>query len=634
VLGGVSSGFSLVGGHIFCKDSTVALAFISPDFESFDSGSGKKLYDEISSVIKEFKVSRPEAKILLHGQMIRSVANASRIKLDLLLTIGISLILILLALMFCFRSLRIVFHCIIPVAYGAFFAMACMYWIKGGMSLMALGIGAIVLGVAISYCLHVVIHQKFTVDVEKMLKDESTPVCLGCITTIGAFAGLLLTKSELLRDFGLFASFALIGGTLFALIFLPHFLNEKDVRKNESAFRAIDKIDGYPYDSKPVILIVVAALAVVGCIFAPKVEFDSNLKNLGYVPSELKEAEDLYSEKNFGGELQRYYAAVGSSLDEALDNCTALSATLDSLQKSGDLTSFQPIVSKLFASTSEQERRISMWENYWTPERVDSVCCEISSAASRHGLDPSLFEPFRTMTEASYEPGNLYESGILPEGLLCNFIEESSDGKWMAFISAVMDPGSKTKVDDAAARSGIVIDPFYYMSDMVEIIHDDFNVVLMISSLFVLLILLLSFRNFWVTLISFLPMFLSWEMVEGFMAIFGLRFNLINIVISTFIFGIGVDYSIFVMKGLIAEAKGEGSNLLEWHKAAIFFSALALLIVILSLLFAVHPAIKSIGISTLIGMTSTIIITYTLEPFLFKKALKAGLLKKLVRNGR
>ena len=43
-----------------------------------------------------------------------------------------------------------------------------------------------------------------------------------------------------------------------------------------------------------------------------------------------------------------------------------------------------------------------------------------------------------------------------------------------------------------------------------------------------------------------------------------------------------------------------------------------LMIVTGALLFAVHPAIHSIGISTLIGMSATILITYTLQPALFR----------------
>ena len=112
------------------------------------------------------------------------------------------------------------------------------------------------------------------------------------------------------------------------------------------------------------------------------------------------------------------------------------------------------------------------------------------------------------------------------------------------------------------------------------------------------------------------------------MGIFGLQFNLINIIIATFIFGIGVDYSIFVMSGLIAKATGEDDNLLTYHKTAIFFSAFVLMIVTGSLLFATHPAIHSIGVSTLIGMSATILITYTLQPALFRYLMKFNFFSK------
>ena len=42
----------------------------------------------------------------------------------------------------------------------AIFALAVVYWFKGGLSLLAMGIGAIVLGVALSYCLHIITHFK------------------------------------------------------------------------------------------------------------------------------------------------------------------------------------------------------------------------------------------------------------------------------------------------------------------------------------------------------------------------------------------------------------------------------------------------------------------------------------------
>ena len=94
---------------------------------------------------------------------------------------------------------------LVPVVYGAFFALATIYLIKGGMSLMALGIGAIVLGVALSYCLHVLTHYKYVSDPETVLREQIKPVIMGSLTTIGAFAGLLFTKSELLSETWIFS---------------------------------------------------------------------------------------------------------------------------------------------------------------------------------------------------------------------------------------------------------------------------------------------------------------------------------------------------------------------------------------------------------------------------------------------
>lgn len=628
--GGSVAGFAMVDGYLFCPDSTVALAFVSPNFKSLDSKSGIALAEEIESEIEEFELSHPDAEVLFHGAPVRSVGNSRTIKKDLLMTVGLSLILILVVLMICFRSLDIIWQNLLPVAYGAFFSLTCMYLIKGGMSLMALGIGAIVLGVALSYCLHVIIHQKFVGTSEQMLREESTPVCLGCVTTMGAFLGLLFTTSDLLRDFGLFATFALIGNTFFALVFLPHFLKDGDTKINPKAFNIIRKINNYPYDAKPVLIAAVSILIAVGIAFSGKVTFDSDLRNIGYETEALKKSEKLYSEKNDGGHIRRYYAAAADSLDAALAASGKIADKLDSLKEIGLVKQSSSLISSLFVPIKEQNERIAAWEEYWSEDKMASVRSSVSAAAKKYSVPVGMFEPFYAMAEGEYCAESLYDAGIIPEALSSNFIEKMPDGKYMVLSSVQIDQPDKQTVDDeiAVLPGAVVVDPFYYTNDMVKLIHEDFNVVLWISSLFVLVVLLLAFRNLFTALLAFMPMFFSWYVVQGLMAIFGLQFNLINIVISTFIFGIGVDYSIFVMEGLLDKARKGVSDMLEYHKVAIFFSAFVLFVVVFSLLFASHPAIYSIGLSTVIGMASTILITYTLQPFLFRLMMKSRFLRK------
>ena len=46
---------------------------------------------------------------------------------------------------------------------------------------------------------------------------------------------------------------------------------------------------------------------------------------------------------------------------------------------------------------------------------------------------------------------------------------------------------------------------------------------------------------------------ISWVFTTGIMAVFGIQFNVINIIVCTLIFGIGVDYSIFMTMALQKE---------------------------------------------------------------------------------
>ncbi len=632
LLEGVTSGYNLIEGHFFCPDSTVAIAYLAPSFQSLNSMSARALAKMLSQTQQEFEILHPDVKVLAHGDPIGSVANAGRIRSDLVVTVGISIVLILVLLGFFFRSTGFLARLLLPILYGMAFSLACIYWIKGGMSLMALGLGAIVLGVAISYCLHLLVHHFFVGDPEKLLTDEATPVFLGCLTTVGAFSSLLFTESELLHDFGLFASFALMGSTLFGLIFLPHFMPAIKADPKSKTFRRISRLNNLPFDRKKWFLALITVILVIGIVFSPKVKFDSDLRNLDYNSSEEVEAENLYNTKNNDGLMHLYFATVSTDLDEALEADESLMLILDSLKQEGLVSTYSDMIPKLFIPLKQQEQRIDAWNAFWTEERKAEAIRLVNDNALKLGLEPELFLDFQGLLENDYEPASLIESGVIPPSLLGNFIERNADNQYMVFTDVPMDPEQKDVVTGAlvANPKTFVLEPFYYCKSMVELVHDDFNIAVGISSLFVLIILLISFRNLITALLSFLPMVLSWFMVQGYMALIGLEFNLINIIISTFIFGVGVDYSIFITEGLLSQARTGSKDVLTWHKVAIFFSAVILVIVVASLLFAVHPAIRSIGLSTLIGMASTIMISYSLQPFVFWQLMKIPFYKRSV----
>ena len=463
------------------------------------------------------------------------------------------------------------------------------------------------------------------------MREETTPVLLGSITTIGAFMGLLFTDSALLRDFGLFATLAMVGTTIFCLIFLPQFLNPDNNKQSKKVFKAFDKINSYPFHEKKWLVALLVIICGVCCFYSGKVQFDTDLKNIGYTEPSVARSQKILSEKTAQGNATLYFASVSSDIDSAFSYNAALACRLDSLEKAGVINGFSN-TSAIMLPEKTQEERIARWKEFWTDEKIKDVEHDIISAGGEYGLTAEFFDPFFELISKNYEPSNIYNSGILPEGLMSNFVEYT-DSTYLVFTPVKVEQGHTReacdKIIDGHGET-VVIDPFYYTNDMVKMLTDNYNVIMNISSLFVLAVLLLSYRSITLSLIAFFPMFVSWYVVLGAMAIFGIKFNLINIIISSFIFGVGVDYSIFIMGGLIAGSNNKG--LLLHHKTAVFLSAVVLIISISSMIFATHPAMSSIGVVTLIGMACTLMLTYTLQPFVFNLMMKFGFFQKIVRK--
>ena len=624
---GAAGSYKTLNGHFFVQDSTVCVAFITPMYSATNTGQGSTLFRILNDQIEQFSASAPDVKISYHGTPASGFYNSWRIKSDLKGTIIGSLVLVLIFISICFRNYNTIPLLLLPVVFGTLFGLAAMYFIKGHFSLLALGIGAIVLGVALSYVLHIITHYKYISDPEQVLRDQVKPVCLGCLTTIGSFMGLIFIRTELLQDFGLFAAFTIVGTTFFSLVFLPQFLNPRKNKLNHRAFAIIDRINAYPFDRKKPLLFTILATAVVciGFYIAGGTQFDADMHNLGYKAESTSYSENLLRSKTHTGDKQKYFASSGATMEEAIENFEIMATKLDSLQNIGLVKSYTH-TNQIFVPLHVQQERIDAWKNFWTGERLQLVHDLINKTAPEAGLIPDAFSPFFELATADYEPDALYEASIIPEGYQSTLMEQSYNDEYLCFTSVRCKNDSihskesdYNRICEAIVSSPnlLVLDTYYYTTDTLIQLNDDFNVLQWVSMLFVLIVLFFSFHfNIKHTLLGFMPILSSWLIVLGAMVIFDVRFNLINIIISTFIFGIGVDYSIFVMNGLIGGK--ENSRLLGYHKTAIFFSAFILIVTVSSMLFAEHPAIKSVGFSILVGMISAVVISYVIQPAIFR----------------
>lgn len=619
--------YRLIDSHLFVSDSTLCLGFITPAYSSTNTGQGSQLFVQLNSLIEKFRQSHPDIEILCHGTPASGYYNSTTIKRDLSTTVLGSMVVVLIFLLLCLRHRDTLPLLLLPIVFGTIVGLAMMYLIKGEFSLLALGIGAVILGVAMSYVLHVLVHFHYVNDGEQMLRDEAKPILLGCITTIGSFLGLIFVRTDLLKDFGLFASFAILATTLFSLTYLPPLLHERK-QQRKSLLSLVEKLSAYQPERNRALLVVVSAVALVcTVVFLLKGNnFDADMHNLSYDAREVNRSQDLLREKTFTGDNTKYFASEGKTMEEAIQNFATLRHKLDSLKALGLVKSYTP-TDQILVSQERQQQRIDAWKRYWTPERIANARTKVAKAATEAGFEADAFDAFFDMAQESYQPSPLYEAQVIPEGYLSTLMEKTYSGKYLCYTSVRFandsTQGNYNRICDAIAADPdlMVLDTYYYTQSTLLQMNSDFNVLQWISMVFVLIVLLLSYRfRLKPTLISFLPIVLSWLIVLGMMDIFSMSFNLINIIISTFIFGIGIDYSIFVMSGLMKQSQGR--DILTYHKTAIFLSAIILIITVSSMLLAQHPAIRSVGFSTLVGLVSAVLLSYVLEPALYNRFMK------------
>ncbi len=571
----------------------------------------------VESIIESFNRGQQSVMVDYFGAPAMAYYNAKQIKKDSMVTLNIAILLVVLFILIAFANRRNVLLILSPVIFGVLFSLSIISIVQGSISLIAVGSGSIIFGLAFSYAIHFISHAEHSQDIYSVIRELVYPLTIGSITTIGAFVGLLFTSSQLLQDFGLFASLSLVGTTIFSLLFLPQFVvvGGHGSRSNR-VLEMVDRIAMQPLERSRLLVGAILIFTIISGTLFCDVNFDSDMMNLNYDPPQLEEAANRLDRFSGKGEEEANVILLTSASDneELTAVYNTLMKSLDSLQTEGAISS-QSNISPYIISHEEQLLRLERWRAFWSEERRESVVGAISTYSSELGFEDGAFSQFEDMINCKYIPID-YNS---LHSLFSDWIGVTEGGSTTLMSQIKLRNQDKERVYTALASNKNVIaaDRAYFANLMARDVSSNFYLVLYISGISIFCVLLLSYGRLELALISFMPMFTAWVIIVGVMSIFGIEFNIVTIILSTFIFGIGDDFSIFVMDGLQG-AYRDGSMVLSHHKRAIFISALSLIVGMGALIFARHPAMFSLGLISLIGMAVVVLISYTISPLLFR----------------
>ena len=500
-------------------NSTRSYAFYDSPYGSTETQHNAALVDSLNEVTRMVARQYPKLNIRWIGAPVIAVENAQRIKLDTLICIALSLVLIIAILAYAFPRKRDLLLILLSVSFGWLVGMAVLRIVTPTVSAMVLGIGSVLIGIAVNYPLHLLVHQRYTTSVRQTLQEVLSPLVVGNITTVGAFLALIPLKAHAMRHLGIFAASMLIGTIIFCILVLPHLMSAKPTPIREIKIKVLTSERTKRFGQWAVIAITLLFGAFM--LLSPLTHHRSPLFNPN--PSSI----------NYMTQQQR-----------------------------ADIVFFDSIANPQREISAHQDRA-ERWLSYWQSHEADRVIATIENEAISIGFRPGVFSPFyQSLTD------------------------------WKPI-------------------------PSFDISKITQRLSDNFDYIGVACSLIVILFLWLSFHSIWLALIAFIPMALSWIWIIAIMQLFNLQFNIVNIILATFIFGQGDDYTIFIVEGLLFERQ-TGKTILPQYRQSIILSALIMLIGIGILIFAVHPAMHSLGVVTLIGMSVVLLMAFTIPPFLFR----------------
>ena len=606
--------FELYDGYILTKDRRHLIFFVSPVYSPNDTGHNSQFVSQLNALIENLSKGHPQIQASYFGAPLVAVGNATQLREDSILTVSLVVIFLAIFLIAFFRKKRVPFLIFIPVVFGALFSLSCIYLLKGSVSILAIAAGSVILGIAVNYSLHFLSHLKHTQDVKTVIKDLVRPMTMGSATTVVAFFCLQFANAAVLRDLGLFAGFSLIGAALCSLVFLPHFVSghlfQTHVRENW-----LERISFSALESNRYVALIILLATPVFLYFAKDVAFNSDMSKLNYMEHETRESQRRLETLTQSSLTSLYVVSSGNSLQSALRKNEQVMPLLQTLEEETIINKFSS-VSTFMVSDSLQRIRINKWNEYWA-DRKEWVIKAVRAKARELKFSDRVIQNFEHTISRSYTSGDTTALNQIRAAFFEDYIiERNGDATVISMVNVA--PSDRHLVYDRLEDAPVhAFDRQMLTNLFVEYVNADFNFIVTFTAAFVFIALLILYGRIELTLITFVPMMITWIWILGIMALVGIEFNIINIMVSTFIFGLGDDYSIFTMDGLLQEYKAGKKNLGS-IRTSIFLSAVTTIAGLGVLVLAQHPALRSIAAISIIGIGCVFIMSQTIEPFLFR----------------
>jgi 1-acyl-sn-glycerol-3-phosphate acyltransferase len=612
-------------GRIVTQDARHLLLLAQPDFPPTDTGRSERLLESLARAVADIRRDPTFAGLEVRhlGAHRSTLDNARQIERDVRRVSLAGVILIALLVFLSFSRPWVALLAFLPALFGVLLAAGIVSCFRDSVSALVAGFTAVLAGLTVDYALH------FLMRIERCPESPRLPwhpLLVSATTTVAALAALQASSLGAVRDLGLFSALAIAGAALFTLLALPAIARRG--RRGADA-SAGGRRRGAPRWRPEVVLrwlrtgrsgrhALVGGLLVTP-VFATgilRLRFEGDVQKLSSLSPAARGDEEAISRS--WGEILRQSAAVvrAGSLQAALELNDRLAAVLDRLEAEGGIRDHASF-SGLLPAIATQERRLRAWSAFWSEERAAALRAGLEEATQETPFRPDAFEPFfewLAHPPAALTIDDLRSRGLgsLLEGRLFRL-----RGSWLAVTPVFTDDRSQV----AALRerlgeevpAAFLLDRQALVEELSGRVQGELWKLGALAFALVFALVLAWHGRILLVLLILLPLAASLVWALGILGWLGVPINFTNAIFVAFLFGVAVDYSIFMAasrlerfrRGRDPTAESDAAVLLCAATTGAGFGALAL---------AAHPVLFSIGVTGLVGISSCLLVTAIFLP--------------------
>jgi len=579
-----------------------AILFVRGRASAFDSRPQTRLLRHVEDSFAAVAARHPGISLEQSSIGRFAAATEASMQQDVRLIASCSFVGVAVLFMLFLRSPARFAICSIPALAGILTATTMGLLWKGTLDSLTIAFGASLIGIAIDYPIHVLVHRSLAPTGEASattIRRLRGSLTVAALTTMASFAGLIATSFPGFREIGSFAIVGIAVALAVTLTVVPALLGSPlrvpslSVTVAGRLAASVARLSRWRRWLLPIPIV-----CLVGAPFAIRhLAWVDDLSRLTEQDPTLAAEDRRVRERVSQLDPGRFVVGIAPTADAAVALSDRIGTRLARVVEEGSLGGTRSLHALLW-STDLQRRN---WETLTADAALVS---RVEAAFVEAGFRAHAFDPFRkALTSAPPPPLTMADLEATPLADLTDSLlfELGDRTAVVTYLRDLRDPDAVR-----AALADLDDVHLFEQRSFLNDIYGEFRVTtlrqIMLGTLFVALVLLVRYRHWRPALAAFLPSVLVALIVLSAFALFGVETNLLHAVSLILVMGMGVDYGIFIVDSA-HHRRG-----LEATMLSLLVSCLTTVFVFGTLALSEHQALRALGMTTGLGILLSLLL--------------------------